>query len=320
MPAEDLVPEIVGISPKIKALKQQVRQVAAADYPVLILGESGAGKEVVARAIHRHSARAASPFVGQSCLAIPETLIESELFGHEPGAFTDARERRIGLFEQAQGGSLFLDEIGDIPLGFQKRLLRVLQEREVRRLGGTEATAINVRIMAATNAPIEQLVAQGAFRSDLLYRLNTFEVRVPALRQRVEDIPLLIDHFLKKHGVAYKMTNVAPPPPPMMEKLRAYPWPGNVRELENFVVRWMTLGEEALDVLDRKATYHLEPQDANRRWLSMTLEEIEAEVIKMVLEDCSHNKTLAAKRLGLARKSLYNKLERYGIKEVEKRN
>ena len=318
MPAEDLVPEIIGNAPKIKALKQQVRQVAAADYPVLILGESGAGKEIVARAIHRHSARAAQPFIGQSCLAIPETLIESELFGHEPGAFTDARERRIGLFEQAEGGSLFLDEIGDIPLGFQKRLLRVLQEREVRRLGGTEATAINVRIMAATNAPIELLVAQGAFRSDLLYRLNTFEIRGPALRQRVEDLPLLIDHFLNKHGLVYKM-KVEPPPPPIMEKLRSYPWPGNVRVLENFVVRWMTLGEEALDVLDRKASYSADAQETNRRWLSMTLDESEAEVIKMVLEDCGHNKTLAAKRLGLARKSLYNKLERYGIKEIERR-
>ncbi len=302
----------------MRALKQQVRQVALSDHPVLILGESGSGKEVVAKAIHRYSARAAQPFIGQSCLAIPETLIESELFGHEPGAFTDARERRIGLFEQAQGGSLFLDEIGDIPLGFQKRLLRVLQEREVRRLGATEAIAINVRIMAATNAPIELLVTQGAFRSDLLYRLNTFEVRVPALRQRAEDIPSLIDHFLRKHGAIYRMT-VAPPPPATMEQLRAYPWPGNVRELENFVVRWMTLGEEALNVLDKKAAFDLDPQETGRRWLSMTLDEIEAEVIKLVLEDCGHNKTLAAKRLGLARKSLYNKLERYGIKEAESR-
>jgi transcriptional regulator with PAS, ATPase and Fis domain len=315
MPVDVISQYIIGNSPRMRALKQHVAQVAASDHPVLILGESGAGKEVVARAIHAASARRDAPFVGQSCLAIPETLIESELFGYEPGAFTDARERRIGLFEQAEGGTLFLDEIGDIPLAFQKRLLRVLQEREIRRLGSVEAVAINVRIIAATNAPIEQAVAQGTFRSDLLYRLNTFEIRVPPLRQRVEDVPLLVDHFLSKHGRAYGV--VAKPVPALMKRLLDYPWPGNVRELENFVVRWMTLGEEALDVLEKKVALSFDTS-SNRRWLSMTMEEIEAEVIKMFLEDCGRNKTLAAKRLGLARKSLYNKIERYGIEGAVK--
>ena len=296
----------------MRELKQHILQVAQADYPVLILGESGAGKEVVARAIHSLSQRRDAPFVGQSCLAIPEPLIESELFGYEPGAFTDARESRPGLFEQAEGGTLFLDEIGDIPLSFQKRLLRVLQEREVRRLGGTEATPINVRIVTATNAPIEQLVKDGGFRSDLLYRLNTFEIRVPALRQRVDDIQALVEFFLRKHGARY---GIEPeyPPDEVFEELKAYPWPGNVRELENFVVRWISLGKEALAALDKRVALSFEQQDSNRRWLSMTMAEIEAEVIQMVLHDCAGNKTLAAKRLGLARKSLYNKIERYKL-------
>lgn len=303
---------VVGNSPRMRELKKQIAQVAAADFPVLILGESGAGKEVVARAIHTLSARLAHPFVGQSCLAIPETLIESELFGYEPGAFTDARERRIGLFEQAQQGTLFLDEIGDIPLGFQKRLLRVLQEREVRRLGGTESIAIDVRIITATNAPIDRMVSEGTFRADLMYRLNTFELRVPPLRQRLEDVPALAEHFVRKHCARFGL-QPTPPSESVMEQLRAYPWPGNVRELENFVVRWISLGDEALSALDKKVTLSFGPAENNRRWLSMTMDEIEAEVIRMVLDDCGGNKTQAAKRLGLARKSLYNKMERYGM-------
>jgi DNA-binding NtrC family response regulator len=310
--AADALSQVVGTSPRMRELKQQILQVASAEYPVLILGESGAGKEVVARAIHAISNRRDSPFVGQSCLAIPEPLIESELFGYEPGAFTDARESRQGLFEQAEGGTLFLDEIGDIPLSFQKRLLRVLQEREVRRLGGTQAIPINVRIITATNAPMEQLVKDGGFRTDLLYRLNTFEIRVPPLRQRVEDVQPLMEFFLRKHAARYGVEAVTPDSA-VIEELKAYPWPGNVRELENFVVRWISLGAEALGALDKRVALSFEQQDSNRRWLSMTMDEIEAEVIQMVLHDCAGNKTLAAKRLGLARKSLYNKIERYKI-------
>jgi transcriptional regulator with PAS, ATPase and Fis domain len=310
--AADALSQVVGNSARMRELKQQILQMASADFPVLILGESGAGKEVVARAIHALSSRRDLPFVGQSCLAIPEPLIESELFGYEPGAFTDARESRQGLFEQAEGGTLFLDEIGDIPLSFQKRLLRVLQEREVRRLGGTTAIPINVRIITATNAPMEQLVKDGGFRTDLLYRLNTFEIRVPPLRQRVEDIQALMEFFVRKHGARYGI-DVSMPGPEVIEQLKAYPWPGNVRELENFVVRWISLGKEALGALDKRVALSFEQQDSNRRWLSMTMDEIEAEVIQMVLHDCAGNKTLAAKRLGLARKSLYNKIERYKL-------
>jgi two-component system response regulator AtoC len=312
--AVDALSQVVGNSPRMRELKQQILQVSQAEFPVMILGESGAGKEVVARTIHALSARRDQPFVGQSCLAIPEALIESELFGHEPGAFTDAREGRPGLFEQAAGGTIFLDEIGDIPLSFQKRLLRVLQEREVRRLGGMQAIAVDVRVITATNAPIEQLVKAGDFRSDLLYRLNTFEIRVPPLRQRIEDIPLLVDAFLRKHGARYGIVPEQPGPE-VIEALKDYPWPGNVRELENFVVRWISLGREALNALDKRVALSFEQQDSNRRWLSMTMAEIEAEVIQMVLHDCAGNKTLAAKRLGLARKSLYNKIERYKIGE-----
>ncbi|MBZ0138059.1 MAG: sigma-54 dependent transcriptional regulator [Planctomycetes bacterium] len=310
--AMDALNQIVGNSPRMRELKQNLLQIAQAEHPVLILGESGAGKEVVARAIHALSSRREAPFVGQSCLAIPEALIESELFGYEPGAFTDARESRPGLFEQAEGGTLFLDEIGDIPLSFQKRLLRVLQEREVRRLGSTEAIPVDVRIVTATNAPIEQLVKEGGFRSDLLYRLNTFELRVPPLRQRIDDIPALVEHFLRKHGARYGIEPERPGDE-VMQQLKDYPWPGNVRELENFVVRWISLGAEALIALDKRVALSFEAQDSNRRWLSMTMSEIEAEVIKMVLHDCAGNKTLAAKRLGVARKSLYNKIERYKL-------
>jgi len=314
----DAIHGVIGNSPRMRELKHQISQVAGAEFPVLILGESGSGKEVVARAIHQLSPRRQAPFVGQSCLAIPETLIESELFGFEAGAFTDARERRIGLFEQAEGGSIFLDEIGDIPLSFQKRLLRVLQEREVRRLGSTEAVAINVRVMAATNAPMEQLVADGRFRLDLLHRLNTFEITVPPLRQRQEDIPALVEHFIAKHAARYGISSPMPGAA-ILERLKAFAWPGNVRELENFVVRWISLGEEALEILDKRVSLSFESQDISRRWLSMTMDEIEAEVIKLVLADCGNNKSVCAKRLGLARKSLYNKMERYGIPGVEAR-
>ena len=315
----DALAQVVGNSPAMRDLKKQLLQVSQADYPVLILGESGSGKEVAARAIHALSSRRDMPFVGQSCLAIPETLIESELFGHEPGAFTDARERRIGLFEQAEGGTLLLDEIGDIPLNFQKRLLRVLQEREIRRLGGTETIPIDVRIISATNTSMSRAVTEGTFRSDLLYRINTFEIEIPPLRRRPEDIQPLLEFFLRKHGKAYGV-EIAAPSQEIMGRLRDYSWPGNVRELENFVVRWMTLGDEALGFLDEKASLiGFDSPDVSRRWLSMTLAEIEADVIRMVLVDCGQNKTLAAKRLGLARKSLYNKMDRYGIEGIEKR-
>jgi transcriptional regulator with PAS, ATPase and Fis domain len=309
--SSDVLNSIVGNAPRMRELKQELFQLAQADFPVMILGESGAGKEVFARAIHALSPRRDHPFVAQSCLAIPEALIESELFGYETGAFTGATDARPGLFEQAEGGTLFLDEIGDIPLNFQKRLLRVLQERVVRRLGGTREIAVNVRILTATNAPIERLVEQEAFRADLLYRLNTFELRVPPLRQRLEDVPLLVEHFVRKHSRRFGIEPVMPGPE-TLSALAAYTWPGNVRELENFVVRWISLGDEALENLSRDSSLMFDQHDVSRRWLTMTLADIEADVIRMVIEDCGGNKTLAAKRLGIARKSLYNKLERAG--------
>ncbi|MHC4840362.1 MAG: sigma-54 interaction domain-containing protein [Planctomycetota bacterium] len=310
--SESPLDSVIGGSSVMRALKSQIQQVAAAEFPVLILGESGAGKEVVAKAIHAISQRKEGPFVGQSCLAIPATLIESELFGYEPGAFTDARETRQGLFEQAEDGTLFLDEIGDIPMEFQKSLLRVLQEREIRRLGGTETIPVNVRIITATNAAIEQLVVDGGFRQDLLYRLNTFEINVPPLRNRLDDVPMLVHHFISKHGERF---GIEPDPPSqfLLDQLKAYPWPGNVRELENFVVRWISLGDDALKALNKDFTLSLEKHGDNKRWLNMSMKEIEAEILQMFLVDCNGNKSLAAKRLGIARKSLYNKLERHGL-------
>ena len=303
--------DILAKSAAMQNIFRTIGKIAEYKTTVLISGESGVGKELVAKALHAQSRRSGR-FVAVNCGAIPENLLESELFGHKRGAFTDAVADRRGLFEEATGGTLFLDEVGELPLALQVKLLRVLQEREVRRLGSTESIPVNVRIVTATNAPIEQLVKDGGFRSDLLYRLNTFEIRVPPLRQRVEDIQALVEFFLRKHGARY---GIEPqyPGAEVLQQLKEYPWPGNVRELENFVVRWISLGAEALDALDKREALRFESQDVNRRWLSMSMAEIEAEVIKMVLHDCAGNKTLAAKRLGVARKSLYNKIERYKL-------
>jgi DNA-binding NtrC family response regulator len=227
---------LVGTSPAFTAVVAQIDMVAPTESTVLILGETGTGKELVARAIHRRSNRSRRPFVGVNCAAIPPSLVASELFGHERGAFTGALQRRIGRFELAEGGTIFLDEIGDLPAETQLTLLRVLQERELERVGGQQAIAVDVRVIAATNRDLHAAIGAGAFRSDLYYRLNVFPINVPPLRARREDIPLLVEHFIDQHARKGAQTRPAVSRT-TMDQLQSYGWPGNVRELQNVVER-----------------------------------------------------------------------------------
>ena len=234
--------EIVGESPLLQSLLQQVRLVAPTDSTVLILGETGTGKELIARAIHRFSNRSSRPFVRVNCAAIPPSLIASELFGHERGAFTGALQRRQGRFEAANGGTIFLDEIGELPMETQITLLRVIQEREFERVGSSQPISVDVRIIAATNRDLEAAVADRTFRSDMFYRLNVFPVYVPALRERLEDIPLLVEHMVERFagraGKAFRTMKLN-----TIEILQAYDWPGNIRELQNVIERSVILAE-----------------------------------------------------------------------------
>src|SRR6202167_1228405 len=237
--------EMVGASPKMQAVFALIRQVAPSRAAVLITGESGTGKELAARALHALSPRRSAPFVAINCAALPETLIESELFGHEKGAFTGALERRAGCFELAQNGTVLLDEIGDMPLGTQAKLLRVLEDQRVRRLGSKTEIQLDVRVIASTNSPLEVAMREGRFREDLFYRLNVFPVPLPPLRDRKEDLPVLISALLedlnRKHGT--KVTDIAPD---VQDRLRVYNWPGNVRELRNVLERAVILAGEGM--------------------------------------------------------------------------
>jgi two-component system nitrogen regulation response regulator GlnG len=212
-----------------------IGRVAGQDVPVLIRGESGTGKELVARAIYQYSRRATAPFLAINCAAIPENLLESELFGHEKGSFTGADQRRIGKFEQCNGGSLFLDEVGDMPLLLQGKVLRVLQDQRFERVGGNTTITTNVRLIAATNRPLEQMVEDGTFREDLLYRLNTITIRLPSLRDRPEDVPLLLERFVSKFAVELNRSDLEGISPTALDLLKQYPWPGNIRELQSVV-------------------------------------------------------------------------------------
>ena len=237
------ISKLVGASPKMQEVFKLIERVADTDCTVLLLGESGTGKELVARALHFNSGRQFAPFIPVNCAALPENLLESEMFGHRKGAFTGAINDKKGLFEEANGGTIFLDEIGTMPAALQSRLLRVLQEKEVRRVGDNTPTYVNVRVIAATNAPLEKKIKEGTFREDLYYRLNVIPVQLPALRERRDDIPLLVGHFLKnkvdaKNGAGFQVTRAA------MDALTAYDWPGNVRELENIIERACVLCEE----------------------------------------------------------------------------
>jgi two-component system response regulator HydG len=298
--------DMIGQSGAMRKVFDAVETVGPTEASVLITGESGTGKELVARAIHAASPRRFHPMVVIHCGALTETLLESELFGHEKGAFTGAQYRRKGKFEIAEGGTVFLDEIGDISLKTQTDLLRVLQEREITRVGGNQIIKVDFRCIAATNKNLETLIEEGKFRPDLFYRLNVFRIELPALRERREDIPLLVDHFVRKFSLAMnkRITRVAPA---AMNRLQKQPWPGNVRELENAVERAMVVGREpAIEERD----FILKPETAADE--GSRLEDIERIHILRVLEGCNCNQSRASELLGIDRVTLYHKLKRYG--------
>jgi DNA-binding NtrC family response regulator len=308
---QEIYPEtrLIGNSPAIRRVLELIEMVAPTDTTVLIFGESGTGKELVARAIHAASPRRHMPMVVIHCGALTETLLESELFGHERGAFTGAQYRKKGKFEVSDGGTAFLDEISDISLKTQTDLLRVLQEKEIQRVGGTQSVKVDFRCVAATNRNLEDLVKAGTFRPDLYYRLKVFAIDVPPLRDRREDIPLLADHFVRKFATA--MNKPIPKlSSPALELLLACNWPGNVRELENAVERAMVIGREP-EIQPGDFPFQMQPSEAAA---GHTLEEMERSHIERVLRETAGNLSRAARILDIDRTTLYNKLRRYGLK------
>jgi DNA-binding NtrC family response regulator len=302
--------EIVGQSPAMVRVFEAIRTVGPSDATVLITGESGTGKELCARAIHAASPRHYNPLVVIHCGALAETLLESELFGHEKGAFTGAQYRKKGSFEVADGGTVFLDEIGDISLKTQTDLLRVLQEREITRVGSTHPIHVDFRCIAATNKDVEQLVKDGRFRPDLFYRLNVFQIQLPPLRERKGDIPILADHFVRKFAASMNK-RIARISPAAMALLDHYEWPGNIRELENAIERAMVVGREP-ELGEGDFALRLPIRASSPR----TLEDIERAHILAVLEDCNGNQTQAAEVLDIDRVTLHNKLKKYGWKRI----
>jgi len=312
---KDKAPDIVVRSQKMVEIMSLVRKVAASNAVVLITGESGTGKELVANAIHHFSPRYGGPFIDISCAAIQETLLESELFGYEAGAFTGARKRKLGLLELAGGGTLFLDEIGEMSLTLQSKVLRVLETRSFYRVGGTRKVEVDVRIIAATNRDLDQSVAEGKFRNDLFFRINNFIIKIPALRERPEDIPSLAEHFLAliSGAAGFKITDEA------MQVLVRYAWPGNVRELRNVIERAVILssGEriEPADLpLEIRANLPEKPGATNGdNGSPVNLEEMKKRQILKVLEDTGWHQGKAAEVLGISASTLYRQLKCYGL-------
>ena len=312
---------IVGETPKMQELFAVIRSLAETDVTALVQGETGTGKELIARAIHYHSPRREHRFVAINCGALSETLLESELFGHEKGAFTGAIAQRKGIFEVADGGTLFLDEIGEVPPSTQVKLLRVLQEGEFQRVGGSGTTRVDVRIVAATNQNVEELVKKGQLRQDLYYRLNVFPIKVPALRERREDIPLLVSHFLekRKRGLGKEITGVSPS---AVAALMAYGWPGNVRELENALQRMLVVAKRDLldfqDLPEEIRGTGPEPKDQPAGLKGMARESagiVEKQAILDALAKTGGNVTRAAKLLGVSRATLQNKMKAYDLRD-----
>jgi len=313
--------EMVGASPKMREVFALIQQVAPSRAAVLISGESGTGKELAARAIHLLSTRRAGPFVAINCAAMPDTLMESELFGHEKGAFTGAVERRAGCFELAQNGTVLLDEIGDMPVGTQAKLLRVLEDGRVRRLGGKSEIQLDVRVIAATNAPLDNAIREGKFREDLFYRLNVFPIPLPPLRERKDDLPVLaaalLEDLNRKHGT--KATDISAE---VNDRLHSYNWPGNVRELRNVLERAVIVaGEGTIQSMHLPPGFGGAPMPAPalgsdsgelRIPVGYTIEQAERALIELTLEHTKHNKTRAAEILGISQKTLFNKLKEYG--------
>jgi two-component system response regulator AtoC len=309
--------QMIGSSAPVQKVKDLVDRVADADAALLITGESGTGKELVARAVHQRGRNSSGPFVAVNCAAIPEALLESELFGHVKGAFTDARAPRQGLFLKANGGTLFLDEIGEMPLGVQPKLLRALQERTVRPIGGDTEIPYEARIITASNRDLEIEVAERRFREDLFYRINVLRIDVPELRVRGNDVLVLAQHFLKQFSqqTTRKVIGLSPP---VAEKLMAYRWPGNVRELQNCIERavaFTRFDELTVDDLPEKIRDY-RPTNVGIPGLGpdevLTMDEVERRYITRMLKQLDGNKTMAAELLGLNRRTLYRKLERWG--------
>jgi DNA-binding NtrC family response regulator len=308
--------ELVGTSEPIRKIYTLIEQVAPSSASVLITGESGTGKELVARTIHRMSPRRERPFVAINCSAIPETLMESELFGHEKGAFTGAASRRQGCFELADTGTLLLDEIGEMPALLQAKLLRVIEERAVRRLGSRKEISVDVRLLAATNREPHQAVEEGKLRGDLLYRLNVFGIHLPPLAKRKEDLPLLAQHLVmqlaEKHGRPARFLSRA-----AIEALQFHAWPGNIRELRNVIERAVIICSGEQIERHHFAPYPIEQRERLRNEDTLTLpvgtplEEVERQMIMRTLQKTKHNKTRAAELLGISLKTLHNKLNLY---------
>jgi two-component system response regulator AtoC len=336
---EGIEKRIVGFSPKMQEIYKMIGQVAPSDVTILLRGESGTGKELIARAIYHHSLRSNQPFLPVNCAAIPDTLLESELFGNEKGAFTGATTRRIGKLEQCQGGTIFLDEIGDMSLSTQAKLLRVLQERSFERLGGAETLKVDIRLIVATNIDIEEAISTARFREDLYYRLNVVSITIPPLRERKGDIPELVSYFLKKSNQELKK-GIAGITPSAMEKIASYGWPGNVRQLENVLKRAIVLcqGEWILEdqLLFEKGGDKRGPEDGLRKknvenLLDALFEEFlktpsapqdldmissfERGLILRALQKKKGNQVQAAQLLGINRSTLRGKMERYHIRK-----
>jgi two-component system, NtrC family, response regulator AtoC len=312
---------IIGQCGGMQDVFKTVEKVVDSNVTVLIQGESGTGKELIARAIHHHSSsRSAKPFVAVNCSALPESLLESELFGHEKGAFTGATTRRIGKFEQANGGTIFLDEIGLMSPATQSKLLRVLQEREFERVGGNEMVKVDVRVISATNKDIEEAMKNSEFREDLYYRISVFPIKLPPLRERKEDIPALIAHFIKKYNLQEnkKIEGVSADG---LELMMAYNWPGNVRELENAIERAIVLsnGPEivandlpaAVRALGEKRIYESD------KTLAGWIEKLEEQALRQALLECEGNISKTAKTLGIGRATIYRKAKKYGLPMVK---
>jgi len=315
-------PRILGEHTKLQDAARTMQRIAPSDSTVLLLGESGTGKELFARAIHQLSGRAKQPFVAINCAAIPESLIENELFGHEKGAFTGANQRKAGRFEMAHTGTLFLDEIGEIPLTVQAKLLRALEEKKIERLGGSGEITVDVRIVAATNRDLQQAAANGQFRQDLFYRLNVFPIAIPPLRDRGEDVVLLAEAFLDRFRREWKKPRLKFAVD-ALSALRAHSWPGNVRELQNVIERAAILNDAELQAADLGLSANVRAAAAQEADLSLdgSLSDISAQAVRTVekakieatLRECKWNKSEAAQRLGVSYKTLLTKIHTYGL-------
>ncbi|VTS03370.1 response regulator with -like aaa-type and dna-binding domains : Response regulator with CheY-like receiver, AAA-type ATPase, and DNA-binding domains OS=Singulisphaera acidiphila (strain ATCC BAA-1392 / DSM 18658 / VKM B-2454 / MOB10) GN=Sinac_7189 PE=4 SV=1: Response_reg: Sigma54_activat: HTH_8 [Gemmata massiliana] len=334
LPTDDRTDAIIGRCPAMREVYKAVGRVADQNVAVLITGESGTGKEVIARAIYQHGRRATGPFLALNCAAIPENLLESELFGHEKGAFTGADRRRIGRFEQAHGGTIFLDEIGDMPLATQAKMLRVLQDQAFERVGGNETISTDVRVLAATNRDLPEMVARGLFRGDLYYRLGVFTVALPPLRERGDDLPLLVRHYLGRYSreLGREVRDAAPD---ALEILRAYPWPGNVRELQSVLKQALLLARGELllpaflpgslrasvpatgspvgDKFELEAFVRERLEGGSRGLYAETVSAVERVLLPLVLKHTGGNQVQAAEVLGITRKTLRARLRELGL-------